>query len=104
MDDEMRDHCDFSGGVRGKYLRRCAESTNAGVLDPEVPVAIPNRDAVNETLRAVAQIVQTQDRRQGRASKAGSPERGHVKVRRKRRRSRSGPPGDGNAALTHNCG
>ncbi|MDZ4346629.1 MAG: hypothetical protein U1E51_29815 [Candidatus Binatia bacterium] len=67
-DDEMRAHYDFSGGMRGKYARRYAEGTNVVVLDPDVSRVFPNREAVNETLRAVAQIIQTQERRRGRAN------------------------------------
>jgi hypothetical protein len=62
-DNEMRDHYDFTGGVRGKYARRYAEGTNVVMLDPDVARVFPNRKAVNETLRAVAQIVQIQERR-----------------------------------------
>ena len=85
MNDEMRDHYDFSGGVRGKYASRYAEGTNVVVLDPDVAQLFPNREAVNETLRAVAQIVQIQERRRDRANKAVSRDR-----RRARTRSRSG--------------
>ena len=69
-DDEMRHHYDFSGGVRGKYARKYAEGTNVVVLDPDVARLFPNRDAVNETLRAVAEIVQIQERRRHRADKS----------------------------------
>ena len=62
-DGEMRNQYDFTGGVRGKYARRYAEGTNVVVLDPDVARMFPNRQAVNETLRAVAQIVQIQERR-----------------------------------------
>jgi hypothetical protein len=61
--DEMLDHYDFTGGVRGKYPRRYAEGTNVVVLDPDVARLFPNRGTVNETLLAVAQIVQIQERR-----------------------------------------
>jgi hypothetical protein len=89
-DDEMRDHYDFTGGVRGKYARRYAEGTNVVVLDPDVARLFPNREAVNETLRAVAQIVQIQERRRGGANKAAAPARRSVMVRKKRERTRSG--------------
>jgi hypothetical protein len=69
-DDAMRNHYDFSGAARGKYARRYAEGTNVVVLDPDVARLFPNRDAVNETLRAVAQIVQIQQRRRHRANKS----------------------------------
>ena len=91
--NEMRDHYDFTGGVRGKYARRYAEGTNVVVLDPDVARLFPNREAVNETLRAVAQIVQIQERRRGRANKAVPPDRGPVAVRIERGRSRSGRGG-----------
>ena len=67
--DEMRNHYDFSGGVRGKYARRYAEGTNVVVLDPDVALLFPNGAAVNETLRAVAEIVHIQERRRHRANK-----------------------------------
>jgi hypothetical protein len=93
-DDEMRDHYDFTGGVRGKYARRYAEGTNVVVLDPDVARLFPNREAVNETLRAVAQIVQIQERRRARANKAVPPDRGPVAARSERGKSRSGRGGE----------
>jgi len=75
---EIRDHYDFSGGVRGKYARRYAEGSNVVVLDPDVARLFPNRQAVNDTLRAVAKIVQIQERRRGRAKKVVAPGRGSV--------------------------
>jgi hypothetical protein len=67
--DEMRNHYDFSGGIRGKYARRYAGGTNVVVLDPDVARLFPNGKAVNETLRAVAEIVYMQERRRHRANK-----------------------------------
>jgi len=67
--DEMRNHYDFSGGVRGKYARRYAEETNVVVLDPDVARLFPNAEAINETLRAVAEIVNIHERRRHRANK-----------------------------------
>jgi len=89
-DGAMRDHYDFTGGVRGKYARRYAEGTNVVVLDPDVAQLFPNREAVNETLRAVAQIVQIQERRRGRANQVAVPDRRPVAVRKERERTRSG--------------
>jgi hypothetical protein len=86
----MRDHYDFTGGVRGKYARRYAEGTNVVVLDPDVARLFPNREAVNETLRAVAHIVQIQERRRGGANKAAASARRSVMVRKERERTRSG--------------
>jgi hypothetical protein len=68
-DHEMQNHYDFSGGVRGKYARRYAEGTNVVVLDPDVARLFPTGEAVNETLRAVAQIVHIHERRRHRANK-----------------------------------
>jgi hypothetical protein len=89
-DDEMRDYYDFTGGVRGKYARRYAEGTNVVVLDPDVARLFPNREAVNETLRAVAHIVQIQERQRDRANQATAPDRRPVAVRKERERTRSG--------------
>ena len=89
-DDEMRAHYDFTGGIRGKYARRYAEGTNAVVLDPDVARLFPNREAVNETLRAVAKIVQIQERRRDGANKAVATDRRAVTGRKERERSRSG--------------
>jgi hypothetical protein len=47
----MRDHYDFSGGVRGKYAARYAEGTNVIVLAPDVAEVFPDSVAVNEALR-----------------------------------------------------
>lgn len=70
-DDEMPAHYNFSGGTRGKYARRYAEGTNVVVLDPDVAREFPNRDAVNKTLRAVAEIIHIQARRRDRANNKG---------------------------------
>ena len=88
--DEMRDHYDFTGGIRGKYARRYAKGTNVVVLDPDVARLFPNREAVNETLRAVAQIVQIQEHRRSSANQATAPDRRPLAVRKERERTRSG--------------
>ncbi|MDP2605529.1 MAG: hypothetical protein Q8S00_23555 [Deltaproteobacteria bacterium] len=88
--NEMRDHYDFTEGVRGKYARRYAEGTNVVMLDPDVARDFPNREAVNETLRAVAQIVRIQEKRRERGNKTVSPDRRSVAIRAQRKRSRSG--------------
>jgi hypothetical protein len=89
-DDQMRSHYDVTGGVRGKYARRYAEGTNVVMLDPDVARLFPNREAVNDTLRAVAQIVRIQERRRGRAKKAVAPNHGTRTVQTDRDRKRSG--------------
>jgi hypothetical protein len=57
---EMRDEYDFSRGVRGKYARRYAQGTNVVMLDPDVAKAFPTADAVNSSLRALADIIRRQ--------------------------------------------
>ncbi|HXH94443.1 MAG TPA: hypothetical protein VNN25_22895 [Thermoanaerobaculia bacterium] len=56
QDDEMRDHYDFSGGVRGKYAARYAEGTNVVVLAPDVADMFPDSIAVNEALRTFVRM------------------------------------------------
>jgi hypothetical protein len=56
QDDEMRDHYDFSGGVRGKYAARYAEGTNVVVLAPDVAAMFPDSVAVNEALRTLVRM------------------------------------------------
>jgi hypothetical protein len=58
----MRGHYDFSGGVRGKYAERYSGGTNVVVLDPDVAAVFTDRESVNETLRAVARIIDRQSR------------------------------------------
>ena len=67
--DEMRDHYDFRGGVRGKYAARYAEGTNVVVLDADVADMFPDRESVNETLRAVGRVVQLHERRKAKPNK-----------------------------------
>jgi hypothetical protein len=58
--DGMRSYYDFSAGVRGKYAQRYAEGTNVVVLDPDVANVFKDAESVNETLRAVARIIDLQ--------------------------------------------
>jgi len=90
---EMRDHYDFRGGVRGKYAARYAEGTNVVVLDSDVAAMFPDRESVNETLRAVGQVIEMRERRRAKSRKRAAPGRGHVPVRSKPATSRSGPGG-----------
>jgi uncharacterized protein len=71
--DEMRSYYDFSAGVRGKYTKRYAEGTNIVVLDPDVTNVFKDAESVNETLRAVARIIDLQahkGRTAGRTSRS----------------------------------
>jgi hypothetical protein len=54
---EMLPEYDFEKGVRGKYARRYAQGTNVVVLDPDVAKLFPNADAVNSSLRSLAEII-----------------------------------------------
>jgi len=78
--DEMRSYYDFSGGVRGKCAKRYAEGTNVVVLDPDVANVFKDAESVNETLRAVAHIIDLQ------SHKARAPSR----TSRSRRRPKAG--------------
>jgi len=91
--DDMRDHYDFRGGVRGKYAARYAEGTNVVVLDRDVAEMFPDRESVNEALRAVGQIVEMRERRSARSNKGAAPGRGHGAIRGKPAASRSGRAG-----------
>ena len=55
--NEMLREYDFSQGVRGKYARRYAQGTNVVVLEPDVAKAFPNAEAVNSSLRSLAEII-----------------------------------------------
>jgi len=50
----LREH-DFAQGVRGKYARRYARGSNVVVLEPDVAKVFPNAEAVNTSLRGLAQ-------------------------------------------------
>ena len=60
----MRPEYDFSKGVRGKHAARYSEGTNVVVLEPDVAREFQTADQVNETLRAVSQLLQ-QHRKRG---------------------------------------
>ncbi len=55
---EMREHYDFQGGIRGKYVERFAEDTNVVVLSPDVAAVFPDSESVNSALRLLIQIAQ----------------------------------------------
>jgi hypothetical protein len=91
--DDMRSHYDFGGGVRGKYAARYAEGTNVVVLDPDVAEMFPDRESVNEALRAVGHVVEMRERRKTRPNKGARPDRSHGATRAKPTASRSGRGG-----------
>ena len=47
----MRDHYDFSKGVRGKYAKRYKQGTNVVLIDPDIAKEFPNAEAINDALR-----------------------------------------------------
>jgi len=55
--NEMLREYDFSRGLRGKYARRYARGSNVFVLEPDVAKVFPNADAVNSSLRSLAEII-----------------------------------------------
>jgi hypothetical protein len=62
-EDELRPEYDLSqlkGRVRGKYVERYREGTNLVLLEPDVAVAFPDAKAVNEALRLLIKVAQTQ--------------------------------------------
>jgi hypothetical protein len=58
--NDMLPEYDFSRGVRGKYAQRYAKSSNVVVLEPDVAKAFPNAEAVNSSLRGLAEIIRRQ--------------------------------------------
>jgi hypothetical protein len=63
MDDELRPEYDLSqlkGRMRGKYVERYREGTNLVLLEPDVAAAFPDAKAVNEALRLLIKVAQTQ--------------------------------------------
>jgi len=50
---DMLAEYDFSGGVRGKYVKRYSKGTNLVVLSPDVAKVFPNSRSVNTALREI---------------------------------------------------
>jgi hypothetical protein len=66
--DELRPEYDFTpeqlrSGARGKYADRYAKGVNLVRLDPDVAAMFPDSESVNEALRALARIIESQRRR-----------------------------------------
>jgi hypothetical protein len=55
--NKMLREYDFSQGIRGKYARRYAKGSNVVVLEPDVAEVFPNAQAVNSSLRSLAEII-----------------------------------------------
>jgi len=58
----MRGEYDFSGGVRGKYVRRFAQGSNVVVLESDVAKVFPSSKVVNSSLRALAGIIRQREK------------------------------------------
>jgi hypothetical protein len=57
--DEMRpeyDRKDLGEGVRGKYYSSFKEGHNIVLLEPEVAIAFPSEEAVNEALKSLIKV------------------------------------------------
>ena len=62
-EDELRPEYDLSklkGRVRGKYAERYRAGTNLVLLEPDVAAAFPDAKTVNEALRLLIKVAQTQ--------------------------------------------
>ena len=55
--NEMLREYGFSQGIRGKYARRYLKGSNVVVLEPDVAKVFPNAQAVNSSLRSLAEII-----------------------------------------------
>jgi len=55
---EMRDECDFSKGVRGKYAAKAREGCNVVRQDDDVAAIFHDSKQVNGPLRSIAHLVQ----------------------------------------------
>lgn len=62
-DPEMLDEYDFSSGVRGKYAKRYEKGSNVVVLDPDVAKVFPDRESVNQSLRALVKIIHRREQK-----------------------------------------
>jgi hypothetical protein len=68
--DSTRAEYDFSKGVRGKHAASYASGTNVVVLEPDVASKFPTAEDVNETLRAVARLLERRTSRRGKSKTA----------------------------------
>jgi len=66
--DRMRPEYDFSKGLRGKHAARYASGASVVVLAPDVASQFRTADDVNETLRAVARLIERRRSRSRRGT------------------------------------
>ena len=55
-ESEMLPEYDFSGGIRGKYAARYAQSNTIIMLEDDVADVFPTSEAVNEALRLLVKL------------------------------------------------
>jgi len=55
--DELLPEYDFSRGETGKFYERYHKKLNVALLEPDIHAMFPNSEAVNQALRAVAELV-----------------------------------------------
>jgi hypothetical protein len=70
--DDLRPEYDLSkltGGVRGKYYERATAGTTLVLLERDVAEAFPDGQTVNQALRALIKVAQTQVRTTGSLGK-----------------------------------
>jgi hypothetical protein len=63
MNDELRSEYDLAQlkeGVRGKYTEHYRRGTNLVLLEPDVAKIFPNAQSVNEALRLLIKLAQSQ--------------------------------------------
>ena len=61
--DELRPEYtadDLKGGIRGKYFERYRANAPLIMLEPDVASAFPDAEAVNEALRLLIKLAQSQ--------------------------------------------
>ena len=61
-EEEMRPEYDLRGGVRGKYYEQYQAGTNVVFLDPDVAAVFHDSKSVNEALRLIISVAQSQVR------------------------------------------
>ncbi|HLG16197.1 MAG TPA: hypothetical protein VJH03_17065 [Blastocatellia bacterium] len=77
-DDELRPdykRSDFGEMVRGKYASRVAHETNVVVVEPDLPKAFPNDEAVNVALRELLEVTKSNARLSTRPTGRGKRRR-----------------------------
>lgn len=59
-DPEMRDHYDFTGGIRGKYVERLKKAGQMVLLEPDIAAVFTTSESVNSTLRGLLPVINAQ--------------------------------------------